>query len=376
MSFMMLELGSALVLAVAQQACGAGTDARLAIAFPEAGGRRVFRNIECPVIEACLPPEAARGIRGRISDGGGLERDFELAAEPDGKFRAKLNLTGLAPGEYVVRVSNGGAATQTSIHIVERPAGKGFFPIVCQFSPVPSGAGWRGDEKELTPEVLKATVNNILSHGFTGIEWDVPLPAEQADIVRNYAQAKGMVITHHVGTWNSSAAMIRRPSPCTRTNTPGPFARTPPGNSRSARISRGCITCFPTRTNRLPAAPNRSAIPNMTRRSFRSPTVTRCRRTSKAHARIRRSGWTCSTFVRPSSRMPGGRFTAPSRTSIPASPSCSRTTATTLSVPGSVRTPRSPLTTFSTGAPISRTCLSTTSIPIGTSTSVSASLPD
>lgn len=73
------------------------------------------------------------------------------------------------------------------------------FPVVCQFSPVPSGEGWHGEEGPLSAETLRATVDNIIAHGFTGLEWHVALPEAEAQIVRDYAIERGMVFSHHAG---------------------------------------------------------------------------------------------------------------------------------------------------------------------------------
>ena len=74
-----------------------------------------------------------------------------------------------------------------------------FFPIVTQFSPVPDGKGWKGEEGPLSEQVLRDTVDNIIEHGFTGIESGVDRPEDEKAFILNYAQSRGMVITHHAG---------------------------------------------------------------------------------------------------------------------------------------------------------------------------------
>lgn len=77
--------------------------------------------------------------------------------------------------------------------------GSGALPIVTQFSPVPSGKGWRGEEGPLSEQVIGDTLDNMLEHGFTGIE--IPThraPANEALIVE-CARSRGMTITAHVG---------------------------------------------------------------------------------------------------------------------------------------------------------------------------------
>jgi len=74
-----------------------------------------------------------------------------------------------------------------------------FFPIVTQFSPVPGGKGWKGEEGQLSEEVLRDTIDNIIAHGFTGIETGVNRPESEKAFILNYAQSRGMIITHHAG---------------------------------------------------------------------------------------------------------------------------------------------------------------------------------
>ncbi|MBN2377003.1 MAG: hypothetical protein JXD22_11410 [Sedimentisphaerales bacterium] len=74
-----------------------------------------------------------------------------------------------------------------------------FFPVVAQFSPVPSGKGWTGQEGPLSEEVLRDTIDNITEHGFTGIELGTHRPPEEEQFILNYAQSQGMIITAHTG---------------------------------------------------------------------------------------------------------------------------------------------------------------------------------
>ncbi len=50
------------------------------------------------------------------------------------------------------------------------------FPAFTQFSPVPSGKGWKGEKGPLTDQVLRETVDEIRAHGFTGLASPVPRP--------------------------------------------------------------------------------------------------------------------------------------------------------------------------------------------------------
>jgi len=73
------------------------------------------------------------------------------------------------------------------------------FPAATQFSPVPSGKGWKGEEGPLSEEVLRDTVDNIYEHGFTGIEAPTHRPANEESIILEHARGKGMFVTYHAG---------------------------------------------------------------------------------------------------------------------------------------------------------------------------------
>lgn len=73
------------------------------------------------------------------------------------------------------------------------------FPVVTQFSPVPSGKGWKGEEGPLSKAILRDTIDNIRQHGFSGIEAPTHRPAEEEAFILNYAQSQGMFVTYHAG---------------------------------------------------------------------------------------------------------------------------------------------------------------------------------
>ena len=74
-----------------------------------------------------------------------------------------------------------------------------YFPVATQFSPVPSGKGWKGEEGALSEEVLCDTIDNIYDHGFRGIEFPTHRSSEEEAIILKYAVSKGMFITYHAG---------------------------------------------------------------------------------------------------------------------------------------------------------------------------------
>lgn len=83
--------------------------------------------------------------------------------------------------------------------IAEESVPPAFFPVVTQFSPVPSGPGWRGEEGPLDAAVLRDTVDNIREHGFTGLEMPTHRPPEEEAVILEYAKSRGMIISYHAG---------------------------------------------------------------------------------------------------------------------------------------------------------------------------------
>lgn len=74
-------------------------------------------------------------------------------------------------------------------------------PVCTQFSPVPSGLGWHGEEGPLSETVIKETIDNIIAHGFTGIEAPTHRPPDEDRIILSYAQSKGMFVSIHLGAY-------------------------------------------------------------------------------------------------------------------------------------------------------------------------------
>ena len=79
------------------------------------------------------------------------------------------------------------------------PARPNGFPVATQFSPVPSGEGWKGEDGPLDETVLRGTIDNILAHGFTGIEAPTHRPADEEALILAYAASKGMFVSCHTG---------------------------------------------------------------------------------------------------------------------------------------------------------------------------------
>ncbi|HOC68959.1 MAG TPA: hypothetical protein PKO23_09120 [Candidatus Hydrogenedentes bacterium] len=111
----------------------------------------------------------------------------------------------------VMSCAAGGAA---GVESVEVPA---FFPAVTQFSPVPSGSGWKGEEGPVSEEILRATIDNILEHGFTGLELPTHRPPEEEAVLLEYARSKGMIISYHAGALEGFGR-TEPPNPCVYTS--------------------------------------------------------------------------------------------------------------------------------------------------------------
>ncbi|MCD6175882.1 MAG: hypothetical protein J7K65_08990 [Planctomycetes bacterium] len=75
-----------------------------------------------------------------------------------------------------------------------------FFPVMTQFSPVPSGKGWKGEEGPLSEKILRETIDNIIEHGFTGIDANTYRPDKEEAFILAYAQSRGMFVASHVGS--------------------------------------------------------------------------------------------------------------------------------------------------------------------------------
>ena len=83
--------------------------------------------------------------------------------------------------------------------IAPLPSPLDFFPVAAQFSPVPSGEGWKGEEGPLSEETIRKTIDNIRAHGFTGIEGPARRPPEEQAYILKYAQSCGMFVSWHTG---------------------------------------------------------------------------------------------------------------------------------------------------------------------------------
>jgi hypothetical protein len=74
-----------------------------------------------------------------------------------------------------------------------------FFPVTAQFSPVPSGKGWIGKEGPIDEPTIRDTIDNLIAHGFTGIQAPTRRPPAEEAAILAYAQSRGMVVTYELG---------------------------------------------------------------------------------------------------------------------------------------------------------------------------------
>lgn len=71
---------------------------------------------------------------------------------------------------------------------------KNYFPVSVQFTPVPSGKGWRDERPPLTDETMRETIHNIILHGCTHIAAGEFSNGGANLKVFDYAQCLGMKI--------------------------------------------------------------------------------------------------------------------------------------------------------------------------------------
>jgi len=208
------------LLAVAVAGLGATREearecAWLRVSLPNMAGRTVFRNIETVRFVAEFGGRLEEGAEVRAAicqDAGPIVRTLEAQSAANGSVTWQVELRGLAPGAYrmAARLTDGSANRTCAqddlpFHVLQRPHDLDFLPVCTRFTPVPSGRGWRGESGPLSAQILRDTIDNLLDHGITALEavghgfGGSNLSQEQAALVMNYAQARGMVITYHTG---------------------------------------------------------------------------------------------------------------------------------------------------------------------------------
>ena len=96
----------------------------------------------------------------------------------------------MVPGEAVAKTTT--ASTESAV-----------FPCTVQFSALPgSGPGWHGEAGPLSAEVIRATIDEIMAHGFTCLEAPIVTVKDEASrrAILEYAISRGMRITYQAGS--------------------------------------------------------------------------------------------------------------------------------------------------------------------------------
>lgn len=80
---------------------------------------------------------------------------------------------------------------------IERQQGRECFPITAQLSPAPNGAAWENAAKPDAIQALRAAIDQIIAHGFTGLEYPFHLDSELDQYAVKYAHSRGMFLTYN-----------------------------------------------------------------------------------------------------------------------------------------------------------------------------------
>lgn len=77
------------------------------------------------------------------------------------------------------------------------PNGGVCYPVTMQISPVPGVPGWAGTPEAQAKPALRATIDQMLAHGFTGLEYPFHLTPELDRYVLAYARSRNIYITYN-----------------------------------------------------------------------------------------------------------------------------------------------------------------------------------
>jgi hypothetical protein len=101
------------------------------------------------------------------------------------------------PGEWVeVSAGQGSRRHNISLAAVETP-NRALFPVTMQLSPLPGSAGSAGASTPAARQALRATIDQLVRHGFRGLEYPFGLTAELDGYVLEYAKSRGMFLTYN-----------------------------------------------------------------------------------------------------------------------------------------------------------------------------------
>lgn len=91
-----------------------------------------------------------------------------------------------------VAFCTGNVSAQESLEPTTPRVPESYFPVSVQFTPVPSGKGWRDERPPLTDETMRETIHNIILHGCTHIAAGAFSNGGANASVFDYAQKLGM----------------------------------------------------------------------------------------------------------------------------------------------------------------------------------------
>jgi hypothetical protein len=80
---------------------------------------------------------------------------------------------------------------------LQGPQGEEHFPITVQLSPVPNGLAWKNVAEPEAKNALRAAIDQIMAHGFTGLEYPFHLSPELDKYVLEYAHSRSMFLTYN-----------------------------------------------------------------------------------------------------------------------------------------------------------------------------------
>jgi len=109
----------------------------------------------------------------------------------------------LIPVGLLLANSYGFAQTQDQLPVTTPRVKPGSFPVSVQFTPVPSGKGWKDEIPPLTDQVIQETIHNIILHGCTHIAAGEFSHGGANEKVLEYAQKLGMKID-----WTSNGVQL------------------------------------------------------------------------------------------------------------------------------------------------------------------------
>ena len=110
-------------------------------------------------------------------------------------LNAAALILAVSPLEWATALDAQARPSSTKFGGLPGPSGREFFPVTVQLSPVPSGGTWTGVPEQQATAALRATLDQILAHGATGLEYPLHLSPELEQYVLDYARSRSMFFT-------------------------------------------------------------------------------------------------------------------------------------------------------------------------------------